>query len=121
VTSSLTFSASALNDTGTVGTWSPFTTASLNANGSNPKSMIAGYRIITDDTPGQKLAFTYSSPVRTKRPWRRIDHVARKTERSSALADEHTDDISVDSVRRSLLSENDPYITSSRLFHAFDG
>jgi hypothetical protein len=55
-----------------------------------------------------------------RRPWRRIDHVARKAERSSALADEHTDDISVDSVRRSLLSENDPYITSSRLFHAFD-
>jgi hypothetical protein len=31
-----------------------------------------------------------------RRPWRRIDHVARKAERSSALADEHTDDISVD-------------------------
>jgi hypothetical protein len=54
------FTSTALNDTGTVGTWLSFTTARLYAGGTNPKGMFAGYRIVTDDTPGQKLAFAFA-------------------------------------------------------------
>lgn len=54
------FSSTSLNSSGTVGTWSSFTTARLYAGGTNPKGMFAGYRIVTDDTPGQKLVFDYA-------------------------------------------------------------